>query len=280
MASADGSSGQGLRHNWLATELGARVASAVVLAAFVLLATYVGGQLFILLWLAAGIVVVWEWTTMAKVEPRWALKAVLIAGLISLTITPIRDALIGGGLALAAVLLFGASARDRLWAAFAFMGAAVLVVVPPAVRDHPALGIVGVLWMFAVVWTTDIVAYFTGRRFGGPKLWPRVSPKKTWSGFAGGLVAGTAAGVAVPLVATRWGWTQPLATVSIALLSMVASIVGQAGDLAESALKRYFGVKDSGRLIPGHGGVMDRLDAFWAVALLLGPILVAARFAN
>ena len=93
-------------------------------------------------------------------------------------------------------------------------------------------------------------------------------------------MAGTAAGVAVPLVATRWGWAQPLATLSIALLSMVASTVGQAGDLAESALKRYFGVKDSGRLIPGHGGVMDRLDAFWAVALLLGPILVAARLAN
>jgi phosphatidate cytidylyltransferase len=134
--------------------------------------------------------------------------------------------------------------------------------------------------MFAVVWTTDIVAYFTGRRFGGPKLWPRVSPKKTWSGFAGGLMAGTAAGVVVSLIAARWGWTQPIATPLIALLSMVASIVGQAGDLAESALKRYFDVKDSGRLIPGHGGVMDRLDAFWAVAGLTGLVLVAVRLGN
>jgi phosphatidate cytidylyltransferase len=143
------------------------------------------------------------------------------------------------------------------------------------VRDHPALGIVGVLWLFAVVWTTDIVAYFTGRRFGGPKLWPQVSPKKTWSGFAGGLVAGTLAGLAVPVVARRWGWNPPLGLPALAMLSALASVVGQLGDLGESALKRHFGVKDSGRLIPGHGGVMDRLDAFWAVALLVGAIMAA-----
>jgi phosphatidate cytidylyltransferase len=284
MASADGSSGQGLRHNWLATELGARVVSAAVLAALALLATYQGGWPFALLWLIAGVAVLCEWIAMARLEPRRTLQIVLGLSLIVLAVCRMTAPFVAGvaafALALVLAAVLGATARDRLWAAAAFGVGTVLVLVPAAVRDHPALGIVGVLWMFAVVWTTDIVAYFTGRRFGGPKLWPRVSPKKTWSGFAGGLVAGTAAGVAVPLVATRWGWTQPFAILSIALLSMAASVVGQAGDLAESALKRYFGVKDSGWIIPGHGGVMDRLDAFWAVALLLGPILIAARLAN
>jgi phosphatidate cytidylyltransferase len=275
----------GLRRGWLATELGARVVSGAVLVAVALVATYLGGWLFALLWLLGGIAVLAEWLAMARVEPRWRSQTALTAGLFAFaaarltTVSFVVDvAVLALGLGVAMVL--GAAVRDRLWGAAAFAGAAVLVLVPPAVRDDGALGIVGVLWMFAVVWTTDIAAFFTGRRLGGPKLWPRVSPKKTWSGFAGGLLAGTAAGVAVPLIATRWGWAQPLATGWIVLLSMLASVVGQAGDLAESALKRYFGVKDSGQLIPGHGGAMDRLDAFWAVALLVGLFLLAARLGN
>jgi phosphatidate cytidylyltransferase len=279
---ADNSSGQNLRGGWVSTELGARVVSAAILVAIALVATYTGGWLFALLWLIAAIAVLVEWIAMARVEPRGRLQALLGAGLFVLAVCRMTDMpwvvyiiVLSSGILLA--LVQGPTHRDRLWACYAFAGAAIIVLVPPAVRDDPALGIVGVLWMFAVVWTTDIVAYFTGRRFGGPKLWPRVSPKKTWSGFAGGLTAGTAAGVAVPLIATRWGWTQPLALAWLVLLSMVASVIGQMGDLAESALKRYFGVKDSGQLIPGHGGVMDRLDAFWAVSLLVGLILLAAR---
>jgi phosphatidate cytidylyltransferase len=133
--------------------------------------------------------------------------------------------------------------------------------------------------MFAVVWSTDIIAYFTGRALGGPKLMPRVSPKKTWSGALGGLAAGTAAGVALVLFARDNGWSTlaaaPLPAVAVA--SALASILSQAGDLAESALKRRCGVKDSGRSIPGHGGVMDRLDGFFAVALLVGLALIVRR---
>jgi phosphatidate cytidylyltransferase len=277
---ADDSSEQGLRRGWLATELGARVVSAVVLAALVLFATYQGGSLFALVWLVAGLAVLGEWIAMARSEPRWTLQLILGAGLIALAAAYLAPVSLATGAALFALcvalaLFLGATARDRLWAAAAFACAAILVVVPPAVRDHPGLGAVGVLWMFAVVWTTDIAAYFTGRRFGGPKLWPQVSPKKTWSGFAGGLLAGTLAGVAVPILARRWGWTPPLGLPALAMLSALGSIVGQLGDLGESGLKRHFGVKDSGRLIPGHGGVMDRLDAFWAVALLVGAIMAA-----
>ncbi|MFC3267025.1 phosphatidate cytidylyltransferase, partial [Camelimonas abortus] len=150
-----------------------------------------------------------------------------------------------------------------LGAAAAFAAGALLAVTPPAVRADPALGLPALLWMFAVVWATDIGAYFAGKTFGGPKLWPAVSPGKTWSGFFGGALCGCLAGVLVLAVWAGWsgaGW--------IALASLVASVAGQGGDLAESALKRRAGVKDSARIIPGHGGVLDRLDAFWAVCLL------------
>ena len=281
----DGLSGQNPRRGWLATELSARVASAAVLAAVALAATYSGGWLFALLWLVAGIAVGAEWIAMARLEPRWRLHAVLGAGLFILAVARLTAFSFGGALAVVGVataltLLFGSTMRDRLWGVAAFLGAAILVLVPPEVRDHTALGIFGVLWMFAVVWTTDIAAYFTGRHFGGPKLWPRVSPKKTWSGFVGGLGGGILAGVAVAWAAMRWGWTSPFGLAAIGLISALASIVSQGGDLAESALKRHFDVKDSGRLIPGHGGVMDRLDGFWAVAVLVGLILLIVQSAS
>jgi phosphatidate cytidylyltransferase len=171
----------------------------------------------------------------------------------------------------------GMSGRAPLWILTGVACAAVIAVVPPLVREHPQLGIVGILWMFAVVWGTDIAAYFAGRRFGGPKLAPSVSPKKTWSGFAGGLVAGTLAGTLLAVVARRFGWTAPVGLPVILMFSAIASVLAQLGDLGESALKRRFGAKDSGRLIPGHGGVMDRLDGFWAVAALMGVVLAATQ---
>jgi phosphatidate cytidylyltransferase len=140
------------------------------------------------------------------------------------------------------------------------------------VRNLPQIGLAGVLWMFAVVWATDIGGYFAGRAFGGRKLWPRVSPKKTWSGFAGGTLAGIVAGCIVAAmfrVGLGVGW--------IIVLTALASMAGQAGDLGESVLKRRFGAKDSGHLIPGHGGLMDRLDAFWAVSLLCGLVMMFNR---
>jgi phosphatidate cytidylyltransferase len=274
-----------LARDWLATELGARVASAVVLGTIVLLAAHRGGSPFALLWLIAAIAVLVEWTEIAGTEPRRTLQAALGAGLAGLTavylasLSPlVAAAVFAAGLISAAAL--GRTAPDRLWGAAGFAVAAVLVLVPPLVRDDPQLGLVGLLWMFAVVWASDISAYFVGRSVGGPKLWPRVSPRKTWSGFLGGLAAGTGAGVLVPATASRWGWAVPLPLAGIAVVSALASLVGQLGDLAESALKRRFGVKDSGRLIPGHGGVMDRLDAFWAVAVLVGLSFAVWRLAR
>jgi phosphatidate cytidylyltransferase len=144
-------------------------------------------------------------------------------------------------------------------------------LIAPALRSLPDLGLAIIIWSFAVVWFTDIAAYFTGRRLGGPKLMPRFSPKKTWSGAIGGAVAGTLGGYAV------WRLT-PQAALLIGggaslVLSFAASVASQAGDLFESAVKRRFGAKDSGRLIPGHGGFLDRLDGYWAVLVLSGLLL-------
>jgi phosphatidate cytidylyltransferase len=282
MAAGEGASSRSARRRWWGTELGARVASAVVLGIAALVTTYTGGWLFALFWLLAGIATVVEWIGMTRVEPRRPVQVALGAGLALWTLLYLAGAGPWAFVGVAAASVLGGVAlahgsRDRLWAAAGFVYAGVIALVPPLVRDRPDLGLVGLLWMFAVVWTTDVAAYFTGRRLGGPKLWPRVSPKKTWSGFGGGLLAGTAAGLIVALAAETWGQPMPIPLAGVALASAVASVASQGGDLAESALKRSFDVKDSSHLIPGHGGVMDRLDGFWAVAALLAVALLAER---
>ncbi len=259
-------------------ELTTRVLSALVMVAAALLTAYWGGWPFALFWLAAGIAIVVEWTDMTEIEPRRLVQAILGFGLAALTLL----FLLGSGLwlslavglaSLAAAAFAVSGAQKRVWAVSSFIYAVPIVLVPPIIRAHPDLGILGLLWMFAVVWATDIAAYFTGRAFGGPKLCPPISPKKTWSGFVGGVVAATAGGVLVAWIGKRYG-ALPLSLPGIAALCIVASIASQVGDLGESALKRHCQVKDSSHLIPGHGGVMDRLDGFWAVCLIVALVLL------
>jgi phosphatidate cytidylyltransferase len=258
------------------------VISGVVMVVIALAVAYQGGWSFALFWLLAGIAVIVEWTDMVRVEPRLPVRILCVAGLVLLALIYLTGIGFGIGVLAAGVVALltvtiPRSNRDRLWALGGYCYAAVIVLVPTIMRDRADFGLVGLVWMFAVVWATDIAAYFTGRSLGGPKLWPRVSPKKTWSGFCGGAVAATLAGVAVAAVADRAGWIAPANLGIAALVSCIASVASQMGDLAESALKRRFDVKDSSRLIPGHGGVMDRLDGFWAVALLVGIVLLAER---
>lgn len=264
------------------SELKLRTASAVVLGALALAATALGGWTFAALWLAAGAAVAAEWFAMTRAEPRRLLTGIACAGLAGLVLARAFSA--GLGIALLICMLTAlalaataASGRARLWGVSGFVYAAVLTLVPLLVRERPDLGLWGVLWMFAVVWSTDVAAYFTGRTLGGPKLWPSVSPKKTWSGFAGGLVAGTACGAAIVDAALRSGIVPPAGALALAAAAALASVASQAGDLAESAMKRAFAVKDSGWLIPGHGGVMDRLDGFAAVTVLVGLAFAGAR---
>ena len=261
-------------------ELWLRLASGLVLGALVLWALGVGGWPFAGIWLAAGIVGAAEWIAMTRTEPREGLYALVAATLAALLLS-----LRGGAppAACLAVLLLGAAAcatvartaRGRMRALLGVLCAAVVAAVPVALRDDPGIGIIGPAWMFSVVWSTDISAYFAGRRLGGPKLLPRVSPRKTWSGALGGLLGAVAAGT---LLVAGFGYLAPgpLAETPLPLVagaSALASVLSQAGDLVESWLKRRHGVKDSGRIIPGHGGVMDRLDGFFAVAMLAGLYL-------
>ncbi len=262
------------------SELALRVVSGLVLAALALGTAWVGGWPFGILWTIASILLLREWLALVGLEGA-RLTGAWMAGAVGLAVAgmlaengpaPAPEAWLA---ALAAAVAVGAIAPgpSRGWSVVGVIVAAVVVVVPVDLRGHPAHSLVAVLWLFAVVWLTDIGAYFTGRAVGGPKLWPSVSPKKTWSGSIGGLIVGTGAAVAVVLVARRVfgiGWFDGVGLVA---LTATASIVSMAGDLAESAMKRMFHVKDSSHLIPGHGGVMDRLDSFWAVCMLLAVIL-------
>ncbi|WP_243368495.1 phosphatidate cytidylyltransferase [Microvirga solisilvae] len=263
------------------SELKKRVLSAIVMIALALGAAWWGGWPFALFWLAAGIAMMVEWTDMTKVEPRRAVQAVFGLGLVALTFIYLSGAGFTIGVVTAVVFvaigtLLAKGKQNKLWTAFGFVYAAVIVLVPPMVRAYPEIGLLGLIWMFGVVWATDIAAYFTGRALGGPKLCPSISPKKTWSGFLGGLFAAALAGLLVAWVGGRWGLDHSFGLWSVVALSMVASIASQIGDLGESALKRHCDVKDSSHLIPGHGGVMDRLDGFWAVSLILGIVLLVA----
>ncbi len=130
-------------------------------------------------------------------------------------------------------------------------------------------GLALTLWLYGVVWATDIGAFFVGRALGGPKLWPKISPKKTWSGLVGGTVVGVGVAMLLNILLAVPGLASP----TVLAVSLVASLAVHAGDLFESALKRKFSVKDSSQLIPGHGGFMDRLDGFALASLIVAVTL-------
>jgi phosphatidate cytidylyltransferase len=146
----------------------------------------------------------------------------------------------------------------------------LLLIAPVLLRHDQSYGMAALLILFAIVWTTDIAGYFAGRAIGGPKLAPALSPKKTWSGAIASLIG---AAIVIAVSAPYITGTQ---IVPLVVLAVVLSIASQAGDLAESALKRRFNVKDASQIIPGHGGVMDRLDGFWA-AVVCAAIIGLAR---
>jgi len=267
--------------SFLSSELGRRTLSGIALVAVALGAAWWGGLAFDILWALAGALVCREWIALspARGEPILGLggaAAVAVASVVLSVSGHLPSALTALAVGAAGLAALGRDRTSRLWALAGLLYAAVIGLVPVAARALPDVGLVVILWMFAVVWMTDIAAYFTGRSLGGPKLWPSVSPKKTWSGFLGGLAAGSLAGMAVVAIAQGNGIAEGVPLWMVGFGSAVASALGQLGDLAESALKRRAGVKDSGHVIPGHGGVMDRLDAFWAVALLVGLGLVVS----
>jgi phosphatidate cytidylyltransferase len=161
------------------------------------------------------------------------------------------------------------------WIVAGIAYAGVLLVAPLVLRSDSEFGLLAMLILFGVVWTTDVLGYFAGHAFGGPKLMPTISPKKTWSG----AIAGTLGAMIVAvLLAKSFG---SFHVIAIALVALLLSMMAQLGDLFESWIKRRFGAKDASQLIPGHGGVMDRLDGFWAAALVACVIgLLRGGFGN
>ena len=240
-----------------------RVVAALVLAPAAVAIAYAGGALWTLLvtLAAAGLYVEWLMIVGTAADRRVVasgVAALLIAG-ICLAMGRIDASLLTLTVGLAGVSLL--SPQSRLWNAAGFLYGAAAEVAAVLVRLDQAWGFVALILILLVVWATDIGGYFAGRGIGGPKLWPRVSPKKTWAGAVGGFAASLV--VAGGFAALGLGRTGPLL-----LLGAILSIASQFGDLFESAVKRRFGVKDSSHLIPGHGGLMDRLDGLVAAVVL------------
>lgn len=252
------------------TELKLRIASGLVLAAVTLGATWAGGFAFQLLSVAIGLLVYYEWSTITKLAEQdfqgnavgW-LSQVVIAALVLTDQMPYSLPVLAGSVVLAALWVLIKKTSWWLPAGVAYAGLTGISLA--AIRGADYLGLIAMLFVFAVVWGTDIFAYFVGRAVGGPKLAPAISPGKTWSGAIGGAVCGVLAGVAVFMAHFS------LDDVRIPTVALLLSVASQIGDLFESFVKRRFGVKDSSRLIPGHGGVMDRVDGliFASVAALL-----------
>ena len=246
-----------------ASNLALRVLSAVVLAPLALFTAYLGGWPFALFWGAAALAVLWEWITLV-VGPAYRLMfsscgaALVIAGFVAWLGRPVAALLMVGLGALAAAVF--APPERRLWVSIGVGYGGAMLLAPMFLRADSAYGFVVIVLLFAIVWTTDVLGYFAGRAFGGPKLLPAVSPKKTWSG----AIAGAAGAMIIALLVV--GLFGSFNSLAIIIIALVLSVLAQVGDLFESWVKRQFGAKDSSRLIPGHGGVMDRLDGFWAAA--------------
>jgi phosphatidate cytidylyltransferase len=259
-----------------------RTASAAVLAPLAIGVAFIGGWVLVAACTVIAVLVLWEWSTLVTRVADWRILAPGLAALCAAAVLAQVDA---PGLAIAAVGLGGfaaaaamamppagrQSAAGVFWPVAGVVYAGIVLISPIVLRRDPQMGFAALAFLFATVWSTDIFAYLAGRRLGGPLLAPRLSPKKTWSGAMGGLAGGVVAGA---LVAYASAGTYPVAA---GVLALILSIAAQGGDLLESSVKRRFGAKDTSTLIPGHGGVMDRVDGF-LVAALIAVVIGALRF--
>ena len=254
------------------SNLALRIGSSLVLVPLAVGAAYLGGLTFLVFWTIAAFGVLWEWNALVCGHDR---MPVFAHGAVALAAAGAFMAFDWPGIALVLLTLgmLGvatlASKAHRGACSLGVAYAGAMLIAPVLVRNDDAFGFTAVIFLFAVVWATDIAAYFGGRAIGGPKLLPTVSPNKTWSGAICGAAAAVAGGLAVASFAKLGN------LVALSVLAFVLSTVSQAGDLFESALKRRFAAKDASNLLPGHGGLMDRLDGFVAaatVAVLIGAI--------
>jgi phosphatidate cytidylyltransferase len=246
-------------------DLGKRIGSAIVLAPLALTCLWFGKGAWAILIAVGAAGCAAEWLGMNKARARTWPMIILPIGM---AVVPLAAHAAGGPVALgiAAVLtliswlLFGANGR-AVWLAGGFVYLAPAAVALVRLRHLPSVGRWDMVYLVLIIWASDIGAYVAGRLIGGPKLAPAISPGKTWSGAAGGVLAAALVGLGIAaLVGVR------LPILHCVLISIIIGIASQLGDLLESGFKRHFGVKDSGRSIPGHGGLLDRLDGMLTAA--------------
>ena len=247
----------GIPKNWVA-DLPRKTLVGLILIAFALIALKLGGAAMWLLITVASMFMMAEWADLVKAAPeqkRIALFAIVVPLAILSPWAAGPDAFALGLVGGAAIFTAIVTRHPRLGIGLAYVGVPAFALL--LIRAQPT-GMLIAFWALATVWATDIGAYFAGRLIGGPKLLPAVSPNKTWAGLAGGMVA-----------ALVVGWlfhVEGGLDLGLALASPILAIIAQIGDLYESSVKRSAGVKDSGTILPGHGGVLDRLDGVVTVA--------------
>lgn len=244
-----------------------RIVVGVFLAALAIADIWVGGLAFTLMIAAGVIVILWEWGAMHAIPTPWRAAGALVLLAVSALAhlgqpQPAVMLLVSAALLAVAASILARLAGKR-WLSTGLLYAGLPAIALIWLRNQPD-GFALVMWTMGVVWATDILAYFAGRAIGGPKIWPAVSPNKTWAGLLGGMTG--AAAFSAAFGAWR-AWPQGLAT--MLLIGAALAVVAQSGDFFESWLKRRAGVKDSGRIFPGHGGMMDRVDGLVPVACLV-----------
>ncbi len=262
-----------------------RVKSALILAPIVLLLLYMGGRGFAFMMAAAGAIAAYEWAKMiltGQTCPKNLLHVVAsVAGFGVISAAMIGNPL--GALIFLMALLFtvfaynfsqNGPALKKVLSGVIYIGFSCQIMI--WLRNFTDNGLYNMLTLLFIVWASDIFAYFSGKSIGGPKLAPSISPKKTWAGLIGGSVG---AGVIAGAMASPWlldltgaATIGGMGMIGYFILGFVLSVVGQAGDLLISIFKRHYGVKDTGTIIPGHGGILDRIDALLLVAIVFGAI--------
>ena len=254
------------------SDLGTRAVVGAGLALLALFVLAIGGLAWWTLTMLIGLGMMVEWLDLARAGLPARLVAIVALAL-GLTLgAPFlwgADRSVVAAIVGLALLVAVLSNNTRLGFGLAYAGLPVVALV--FVRDQPA-GFRLAMWTLAIVWATDIGAYFAGRGFGGPRLAPKLSPKKTWSGLIGGMVAALIVGLAIAIPGRL-----PLACY---WLGAPLAVLAQLGDIYESALKRQAGVKDSGSLLPGHGGLLDRLDGLVPVAIVVGALVSNGNIAG
>lgn len=251
-------------------DLRARVLSGLAMVVVGALTIWWGGMAFGLLAVAVSGLMIWELAVMTAVDAAgrrhalWlgALAALVTAGALVAPSAPARWALL-----IPVVIGAALPRRDRgVFAAYAF---AVMASGYGLILLRLDASAMVILWIVSIVVVSDVAGYFAGRAIGGPKFWPAISPKKTWSGTIAGWIG--AVGIGAGFAALGWGgW-------DLVWLSPLVAFAGQMGDIAESAIKRRMGVKDSSNLIPGHGGVLDRFDALIGAVVFLLVVMKLMR---